>query len=247
MPFGSAEYPSVSTVTDLTGALKIRRRSLLRKRAKRFTVLVAVLVAAIVVFCVVWFSPVLAAKQVRVSGTEITTEEQIIAAAQVPLGLPLVRTNLDEIADRILQIRAVKKVSVSRSWPSTVGVEVSERVRVYQWEDSGSYQWVDEDGVAFHSTSERVDGVVAHAAVSDKRLLKDIAVVVTALPKDLSSHIIDIVASSPDQIILRLDQGKQVIWGSAEQSNLKAQVLGQVIEMKATIFDVSSPGNPAVR
>ena len=46
---------------------------------------------------------------------------------------------------------------------------------------------------------------------------------------------------------VRLRDGAKVIWGSAEQSELKSQVLATLLPLGGDVFDVSAPGFPARR
>ena len=51
---------------------------------------------------------------------------------------------------------------------------------------------------------------------------------------------------SVDQITLRLRDGREVLWGSADQSAEKAEVLAGLLAArpKASGYDVSVPGMP---
>ena len=236
-----------SGVSDLTGALQLKRKSAARKRFRRLMVLLLIVLSVIALTLVVWFSPLFVTRSVKVRDNSLLTEEQVVAVAQVPMGTPLARVDLNAIADNVLTLGMVKEVTVGRSWPSSISIRLQERVMVYQLEDGGSFRWVDEEGTIFHQTNERSDGFIVHAASEDHRMLADVATVVLALPEDLAVQVTQIVASSVDQIILSFDNGKQVIWGSADESDLKAQVLPHLLPLEGTYIDISSPGNPAIR
>lgn len=236
-----------SGVSDLTGALQLKRKSAARKRFRRLMVLVLVVLVVIALALVVWLSPLFVVRNVKVRNNELLTEEQVIAVAQVPMGVPLARVDLGAIADNVLSVGAVKEVTVGRSWPSSISIRLQERVMIFQIEDGGSYRWVDAEGTIFHHTNERTEGFIVHTATNEKRLLTDVATVVLSLSDDLKVQLTEIVASSVDQIILNFDNGKQVIWGSAEESELKAQVLPHLLPMEGNFIDVTSPGNPAIR
>lgn len=236
-----------SGITDLTGALQIRHRAGRRRQLKRLGLLAGVVALVIGIVYLVWFSPVLVANQVQVRGATLLTPDDVIAQAEVPMGVPLARIDTKAIAARVDELEPVASASVHRAWPDGVRIDVTERVRVYQREDAGTYQWVDAEGTIFHSTTERADGFVVHTATTDERLLADVAIVVQVLPDQLKARVLEIVASSPDQIVLMLDQGQQVIWGSAERSDDKARVAVSILTLQGTVFDVSSPSNPAVR
>jgi cell division protein FtsQ len=56
-----------------------------------------------------------------------------------------------------------------------------------------------------------------------------------------------IQARTPDGIRLQLTDGDTVVWGSSEDSRLKAQVLTSLIKQSANTYDVSAPHYPAIR
>ena len=51
-----------------------------------------------------------------------------------------------------------------------------------------------------------------------------------------------------DQITLVMRDQREVLWGSAEESELKAQVVDKLLAaQQAPYYDVSVPGNPTYR
>ena len=123
-----------------------------------------------------------------------------------------------------------------------------ERTAVYQRKAGTQYQLVDADGVIFAlmATPTPKLAVVTTANV-DNRLLASVATVVGSLPDAVRSRVLEVQATTPDQISLKLDKGQQVLWGSADSSPDKARVLTTILGAKATVFDVTSPGAPATR
>src|SRR5699024_6814876 len=67
---------------------------------------------------VVGWSDVLAVDDVRVSGAQEPLSTTVVDAAEVPIGMPLIRIDTDGIAARVSAVPEVADVSVSRSWPS---------------------------------------------------------------------------------------------------------------------------------
>ena len=77
--------------------------------------------------------------------------------------------------------------------------------------------------------------------------MRDLATVLRALPAPLRSRLDQVSAATADSITLELANGTTIIWGSAEQSELKAQVLVKLMERKHRIYDVSAPSSPVTR
>ena len=50
-----------------------------------------------------------------------------------------------------------------------------------------------------------------------------------------------------DRIEIQLSDGDTIVWGSAEQSQVKAQVLSVLLSQEASVYDVSAPHAPTTR
>ena len=98
-----------------------------------------------------YFSTVLVTKRVNVVGTHDLTPAQVSLAAQVPLGVPLARQDLDAIAERTTTLPAIEAASVTRDWPSTITVTVVERRPVLAVRQPEGYVLVDKSGVAYQT------------------------------------------------------------------------------------------------
>jgi cell division protein FtsQ len=115
-------------------------------------------------------------------------------------------------------------------------------------ETPGGYWIADDEGVIFNSAADAPKGLmVAQVTGDDPRLVRDLGTVLSALPADLHDRVKQVRADSPDSITLQLDAGVRVIWGSADQSALKAQVIVPLMQQKGTTYDVSAPSNPTVK
>ena len=75
-----------------------------------------------------------------------------------------------------------------------------------------------------------------------------VATVVAALPQDLASRVDHVAVETVDQITLVMRDQREVLWGSAEESALKAEVVDKLLAaQEASYYDVSVPGNPTYR
>jgi len=229
-------------------SFQIRRRQSRRRRARRTLLAILVALVAVGLVWLVGFSTVLGVNRVQVTGANLVSADQVTAAAQVASGTPLARVNGKALADRVTAaIPEVASVTVSRHWPSTLVIHVNERAIVYQVQAGGAYQWVDATGKVFHTSPDAQPVPVVTVDATDQQLLDDVATVVTALPADLTPLVVSISAATRDSITLSLNDGRQIVWGSADQSSLKAQVIVPLLKISGTVYDVSAPANPAVR
>ncbi|NLA30061.1 MAG: FtsQ-type POTRA domain-containing protein [Propionibacterium sp.] len=233
--------------TDLGAKLDLRNKTQRRIRRRRGAIVGAVLVVLAVVAWVVFASSALETREVAVTGTQLTTPEEIISTAKVPLGTPLTRIPADSIRQRLLALPEIEDVVLHRNWPHELGIEVIERTMVYQRINGDSYQWVDASGKIFHTATDPVEGILADTASDEQRMLADIAATVGALPADVVEQTSQISAATIDQIVIELADGRQIVWGNSGQAELKAALLPVLLAEPGTVFDVSSPGHPAIR
>ncbi|KRE92298.1 cell division protein FtsQ [Nocardioides sp. Soil774] len=241
---------------DERTSLRTRRRFARRQWARRWLSLRYVLVVLVVLALVstsvylVFFSARLQVARVEVVGNELLSDARVREIADVPLGEQLALVDLDRADARVGSMAEVKSVDVTRSWPDAVRIEVVERTAVAVVEIAGSLRGLDPDGVVFreYRTAPRGMPRIRPGADAGTDALKEAATVVSALPEDLSTRVDHVEVATVDQITLVLRDGRQVMWGSAEESALKAEVIDPLLAaQQASVYDVSVPGNPTVR
>ncbi|QGN31919.1 cell division protein FtsQ/DivIB [Microlunatus sp. Gsoil 973] len=230
-----------------TVLLDWRRRRNRRRLVLRLAIPLLLLALVAAGIYLVGFSSVLAVRSVRITGEKYLTQEQVAQVAAVPYGAPLARTDVRAIQQRVADIRQVETAEVGRSWPNTITIAVVERKAVYAVDEGSSVLLVDRFGVGFRSAPSAGSLPKAKVPAGNRQLLKAVGIVVAALPHSLQQKVDRIEANSRDSITLRLADGDVVFWGSEEQSALKATVLVPLLKEHGSRYDVSAPGNPAIR
>jgi cell division protein FtsQ len=237
--------------TTSTSKKRKKKKSRRSWRRKALALIVIAVIVALLAggLWVVYYSAALVTKRVNVVGARNLTPVQVSLTAQVPLGVPLARQDLDAIAERLTTVPSIETATVSRSWPNTITVTIVERRPVLAVLQPDGYVVVDKYGVAYQTQPTLPPKVVlADINTQDKPLLSAVAVVATALPEKLNGKVRLITASSPDSIALLLGSGRIITWGSSADSDLKAKVVTALLKRKPkSSIDVSSPHNPAVR
>jgi len=209
----------------------------------------------------VYGSSWLRATRVTVHGERVLTAGQIEHAAAVPLGGPLASVDTGAVRRRLLAaLPRVERVDVTRSWPHTISVTVTERVPSAVLRNGAKFTEVDRDGVRFATVDRAPAGVplvqltpdTTGAAASLRmfptgRLLQSAILVSADLPDSVRGRATAIRVRSYDGITVELAGGREVMWGSAEQGAFKASVLTALMkaEPHASRFDVSAPTSPA--
>jgi cell division protein FtsQ len=238
-----------------------RRRFARRQWSRRWLawrpVLLLVLVVGAIGFAVygLYFSSWLRLEGVEVSGTSQLSDEEVLAAADVPLDDPLVRVDLAEIEARVEgRLTAVKSVDASRQWPHDIRIEVEEWQPLAVVLEGASFTFLAESGdtFTFAQMPKQPPSSLPQVRVgsqADRLALEEAAAVVASLDEAVTKRVDHIEVETADQILLQLQDGREVTWGSAEQSDDKAEVLLNLLEARpqAQVYDVSVPSLPTTR
>lgn len=244
--------PDEETVRIALGDLRRRRKRGRRRSVRRVAlgVLVVGLLGALA--WLVLLSPYLTARGVEVAGAGMAGEARVARAAEVPRGTPLARVDTDLLQRRVEAIPAVRHAEISRSWPHTLHVEVTPRTPVAVVERGEGLQALDAEGVVFGRYGTRPAGLplVQPGQGVGREAVVEAAGVVDALPADVAGRTRTVEVGSVDEITLVLASGRRVVWGSAEQSGTKAEVLAVMLPQLprgVDEIDVSVPGRLTTR
>ncbi|MGW1894821.1 cell division protein FtsQ/DivIB [Streptomyces sp. NPDC002004] len=211
---------------------------------------------------VVWLlygSPWLRTEHVTVSGTRVLTPAAVRAAAEAPLGSPLISVDTDAIEGRLRhKLPRIASVDVARSWPHGISLKVLERKPALIVEKGGKYVEVDSSGVRFATVAHAPKGVPALELMPRQsaslrrfgpdRLVREAVHVAADLPQAVARDTRTIRVRSYDSVSLELTGDRIVDWGSSEKGGAKATTLTALMKAapKARHFDVSVPTAPAV-
>jgi cell division protein FtsQ len=235
---------------------RTRRRFARRQWARRWLslryvlALVAVVAPVATSVWLVFFSATLQVKRVDVVGNKLLSDARLREVADVPLGEQLALVDLGRADARVGSLAEIESVDVTRTWPDAVRIQVVERTAVAVVELAGRIRGLDADGIVFRDYKAVPKGMprIRPGAAAGTDALKEAATVVSALPEDLVTRVDHVEVATVDQITLVMRDGRQVLWGSAEESELKAEVIDRLLAAeKAQVYDVSVPGNPTVR
>ncbi|MFF3766800.1 cell division protein FtsQ/DivIB [Streptomyces sp. NPDC001922] len=254
------------TTTDRRGArssppsgpplLRIRLR-----RPRRRTLVASLAGAVLLGVGAVWVlygSDWTRVERVNAEGTTVLRPRQVVAAAGVPAGDPLVSVDTDEVAARLrAALPRIAEVDVVRSWPDNIDLKVTERRPQLLIEAGGRFTEVDAEGVRFAQVRKRPDGVpLLELAAGDSpsrrrfgadRLRREAVRVAAGLPAEVRRDTRVVKVGSYDSITLELTDGRTVRWGSGENGRAKSRTLLALLKAArgARHFDVSAPTAPA--
>jgi cell division protein FtsQ len=262
--------PVVSKTSAQRFAAKVRAR---RRRRALITIVTAL--ALVAAGWVTIFAPWATVNEVTISGLDRVSETEARAAADTELGHSLLLARTSDVSSRLEKLRLVKDVQVSRVWPGTLEVRVTERQPVAALPastvagnaTSGNAQnamlmveLVDDEGVVIETVPARntPDGLPQiEVALGEKQSVANLRAtlsVLDGLPPNLRSRLRAIGTSSPDGIWLRLsaplkEAPKRTVlvqWGDSAQGGQKATVLSALLKQKAKTYDVRAPEVPSI-
>jgi cell division septal protein FtsQ len=235
-----------------------RSRRAMDPRRRLLVVLAVVLVAAGALAWVLLGSSWLAVRSVQVDGESGLSEQQVVQVAGIAEGTPLLRVDTAAAAARVAALPQVDSVEVTRGWPNTVVVTLAERVPVAVVTVDGTRRLVDAEGVVFDTITGSAPAGVIPLDVRDPGP-DDAATTaalgaLTALPRAVRTEVTGVSARTADDVTLTLTDGRSVLWGSAADTDRKAQVLDALLAQiedgaldPAQVLDVSTPDSVVLR
>ena len=197
---------------------------------------------------VLFGSRLLAVRSVVVTGTHLVPKAQVLDAAAVQLGTPLMRVNTAQVAARVETITQVLSAQVTRSWPDRVVIAVRERTPALAVAGpGGGFDLIDPHGVVVEWVASHPFGLPLYQTASATSLrgspdVSAAAAVIAELPQRLQVTVLSVSAPSPDQVTLELTGGVTVLWGGTDRASAKAQELAVLLQTHAQYYDVSAPG-----
>jgi cell division protein FtsQ len=219
-------------------------------RGLKVVVWTVVLVALFVgLGLLLYFTPIMSARNVVITGLGAVTQEEVIAAAAVKQGTPLLQIDTDEVAERVATIRRVASARVQREYPSSLRITVVERLPIVVKDYPDGPHLFDRDGVDF-ATAPPPPNLpyleTDNPGPSDSPTKAALAVM-TALRPEVAGQVARVSAPSVAAISLTLVDGREVVWGTTDRTEDKAQKLAALLTQPGRTYDVSSPDLPTVR
>ena len=212
-------------------------------------VAVAVAIFGVGLGLALYFTPAMSVRDIVVVGLGAVTREEVVEAAQVPIGTPLLQVNTNQVAGRVAAIRRVASARVQRQYPSALRITVVERIPVVVKDFPDGPHLFDRDGVDFATDPPppALPEIDVDDPGPDDPPTKAALQVLLLLRPEVVSQVSRIAAPSVSSITLTLTDGRTVIWGTADRAPEKAEKLAALLTQPGHIYDVSSPDLPTVK
>ncbi len=194
-------------------------------------------------------SSLLVVRSVQVTGASRALRAQVLRAAGIAMGTPLIRLEAGRAASRVERLTLVQSAQVSRSWPDTVVITVTPRTAVLAVASGGQYEQIDPSGVVLRSAPARprrlplLSGLPA-GPLRGSSEVRAAALVYRELPARIRHRVFRVLAPAPSQISLQLRGDLTIVWGSPALRAQKAAELRILMRHRAVKYiDIADPGS----
>jgi cell division protein FtsQ len=202
----------------------------------------------------VTYTPLFAARHIRVVGADSLSAEQVRAVAGVDRSTNVVHLDMDPIVERLTADPWIASAWVRRELPDTLVIEIVERRAVGVIVAMGQTSILASDGTVLPDTIDVGGGLpTMHAALGapDEAQRAAAAAFLSALDPVVTQRVSDLTVGQDGIVTVRLRDGVVVDAGSAGQEAEKAAALRAVLRWAAAggrdlgAIDVSAPSAPS--
>lgn len=261
-PDDSIEAPAESGSIGLRQARKLRKR-VEKAEVKRFTAssrrlrrnwligigsIVALALAAVLAA----YTPLLSVREIQVEGAFLVSSDAVVDDLSSQLGSPFPLVDDTAIKAALVRYPLIESYSVQARPPSTLVVRLVERTPVGALATEAGFTVVDAAGVAIAESATRPPNypLIAIDGGTEAEGFLPAAAALRSLPDDLLATVDQVTATTQDDVTFTLrDSDTSVVWGSADESKLKAFTLTKLMASQPgfAVYDVSSPTVAVVR
>lgn len=251
----SAAPVSPTTNDDAVNVIGLPIVDVQRRKRKILWWSVGVVAAVALVMALLWFSPLLAVKNINVHGTKLATSQSVRDRLEPLKGTPLPQVSSDRVLGLLKDDPTVQDVVVQAQTPATLDVQVIEYVPVAVMRDGKSENLVASDGhslvPATEKNSEALPVIEMSAGKQDPEVFEAITTVLGELRAEVRGELSSATARTIDSVQLKLNDGRTIIWGSSDDGVKKAAVLEALLTVdpaeSGNTIDVSSPEHPVTK
>lgn len=258
------DAPTPVGLRDVWRAARARRRAL-RSEVRRFTVrarrrravwlgaIAAVVLLALATLGAA-YSPLFAVERIDIAGARNLDTAAVQAALADQIGKPLPLVDESAVKAALVGFPLIESYDLEAQPPHDLVLRIVERTPIGVVRSAAGYTLVDAAGVALATTSSRPSGepLIDVTGGTGSAAFESAGQVMRALPDAIREKVTAVSATTRDDVSLTLgDTGSTIVWGSADQSALKAVVLETAMKKlppsKVDVYDVSSPEAVVVR
>ena len=244
-----------------------RRKAIVAARVRRRRRILGWALAAMALAAgVAWLirTPLFGLSAVRVDGTQAVAEAQVLEASKVRIGEPYLGLDLAAIRDRVAALPRVAAVQVTRDYPSSLRIAVTERPPVASVSDGSAYWLVAADGTVLDPVGGQPadlpyvasvplpDGVGPGSRLPPGNELANALTALGGMDPQLKRQVTGVNARTLDSLEFTLKDGTRVLYGLAVDQRAKdaaVQLIRRTLKREgreAQRIDVRNPSAPTV-
>lgn len=200
------------------------------------------------------YTPIFDAEQVLVRGAVHLPARQVRRISGLTIGTNVLHADLRTATSRLEENGWIAEASARRELPSTIVIEVRERVPVGRMTFEAARGVVMDDGTVIPGvTLPRLPRIwVSSASLSDPSV-SDAAAALGALSDRIHAQVTAAAVRTDGSLVLQLDRGVAVTFGPAEELEQKALALAELLRwadenaVPLAAVDVTVPQAPTAR
>ncbi|MCX7521513.1 FtsQ-type POTRA domain-containing protein [Microbacterium sp. STN6] len=224
------------------------RRFTRRSRHRRLAWLIGLgsVVLVVLLAFVVSLSPLMAVRTIDVTGVSGASKAAVEKALDGQLGRPLPLVDFGAIRAKLAAFPAIRSYTTESRPPGTLVVRIVPRTPVGIVTHSTTFDLVDAAGVVLSSSPTRPEGYPTIAPAPGTSGFEAVVSVLEALPASVLTQVDTATATTRDDATFTMrGTGATVVWGSGDDSELKADILAKLLVSapSASRYDLSSPHN----
>lgn len=230
------------------------RRFTAQARRRRRTLLFVLggVVGLAALACLLAYTPILSVRTIQVEGAERVNADAIVVDLAGEMGSPFPMVDERAIKAALVSYPLIESYAVEARPPSTLVIRLVERTPVGALQTGEGFLIVDAAGVVVESHAGKPDQypLITVDGGIEAEGFGAAAAVLRALPGDLFARVDTVTATTKDDVRLTLrDSEATIVWGSAEESGMKAYTLAALMKAQPGFdeYDVSSPDVAVVR
>ena len=224
--------PEVAPIDPVERARKRRRAALVA------TGCVAVLGAAA---AAAPFTPLMPVRNIAVEGNHALSEEYVHELAAIAPDTPMGRVDVRRTAQNIAADPWVETVTVSRDWPGSVQVELTEHVAVAYVAKADGTHLIDSNGVDFLTAEPPPEAIeLVNAPLEDAEAMAGVVAIAASI-SEKARHDVAAIEVEPRNNVLRTHDGRTIVWGASEDNQNKSYALETVLQLEGTEFNITNP------
>jgi len=209
-------------------------------------------------------SPVFEVRKVMVRGNHFLNEDLVRSVADISPGINIFKADLEGVASNLKKVPMIRESSISRSLPSTVIIEIIERVPLGLLLTNDGLIEVDEEGVYLTKGGAGTPGLPIITGVQGDMAgagpgqvvraerLGEALIIISELPRDVTSNLSEVNLDKDGQVKLYTVEGIQCRFGLASEVREKGAILSQIITelrkqgARVNYIDLSCADQPVI-